>query len=314
MTDTSLILKRFSVAAVAVATLGAGLPALLSTSPASADHAPGHEATTPPGQATPSDTPTATISPSTSPSPTISFTPSPRASASASASTSASPAATKAPNPQGPPSAKPTTSPQGPPATPPGCARAAEVLLERSTITATGTTGVAVQAAPNTFVELFAYTRPSTRYVLVRSGTTDNTGTVTFTPLRPPANTRLQARQRGCAFGESRVLNVRTQLSLNVVRNGPRDYTFSGRAIPARPNGLIVTLYRVTPDGREVLTAQTRANANVGQEGYDPTRPAGSYSIRRVFLGSGRFGFVVRTGQDLQNAPGRSNTRPTLIF
>jgi hypothetical protein len=147
------------------------------------------------------------------------------------------------------------------------------VLLERSTITATGTTGVAVQAAPNTFVELFAYTRPSTDYVLVRSGTTDNTGVVTFTPLRPPANTRLQARQRGCAFGESKVLNVRTYLSLEAARTGTRDYTFRGQAIPARPNGLIVSLYRVTFDGREVLTAQTRANANVGQEGYDASSP-----------------------------------------
>ena len=273
MKHSSLVLRRFAVSAVAVVTVAAGLP-LLMTSAASADHAPGHSG--PSGTASPmptqspqpSDTATATMSPSPTPSP----------------------------------------------ATPPGCARAAGVLLEHTTIIATGSTQVGVSATPNTFVELWAYTRPSTRYTLVRSGTTDDNGLVTFAPLRPPANTRLQARQRGCAFGDSRVLNVQTQLSLNVVRNGTRDYTFSGSAIPARPHGLIVTLYRVTFDGRQVLTAQTRANANVGQPGYDARRPAGSYTIRRQFLGSGRFGFVVRTGQDLQNAPGRSNTRSTLIY
>jgi hypothetical protein len=187
-------------------------------------------------------------------------------------------------------------------------------MLGRDFINATGTAPVAAKAAPNTVVDLFAYTRPSTEYVLVRSGRTDADGNVTFAELRPPANTRLKAQQRGCAFGESKVLNVRTQLSLFATRNGPRTYTFSGNAIPARPFGLIVSLYRVTPDGREILTAQTRANANRGQAGYDPNRPAGAYSIKRTFTGTGRFGFVVKTGQDLQNAPGRSNTRPTLIF
>jgi hypothetical protein len=70
----------------------------------------------------------------------------------------------------------------------------------------------------------------------------------------------------------------------------------------------------VTADGQQILTSQTRAYANAGQPGYDASRPAGSYSIRRTFTGSGRFGFVVRTGQDLQNAPGSSNVRSLLVF
>ena len=52
-----------------------------------------------------------------------------------------------------------------------------------------------------------------------------------------------------------------------------------------------------------MLTAQTRANASNGD-----------WRIDRRFTGSGRFGFVVRTGQDLQNAPGTSNVRSLLVY
>ncbi len=119
----------------------------------------------------------------------------------------------------------------------------------------------------------------------------------------PPTNTRLYAQQRGCDAGPLIVLNVRTQICLNVVRNGTRNYTFSGWLLPARPGGLIASLYRVTADGRQILTAQTRARQQPGR-----------YTIVRQFTGSGRFGFVVRTGQDLQNAPGSSNVRSLLVF
>jgi len=162
---------------------------------------------------------------------------------------------------------------------------------------------VSATGTPNSVIELYAYSRPSTQYRLVRSGTTDNNGSVSFTDLRPPTNTRLYAQQRGCAIGQSTVLNVRTQISLNVVRNGQRNYTFSGQAIPARTGGLIVSLYRVTITGQQILTSQARADATTGR-----------YVINRRFTGSGRFGFAVRTGQDLQNAPGSSNLRSLLIF
>ena len=211
------------------------------------------------------------------------------------ASPSATPTATMSPS--RPPSAG------NQPSTPPGCARAAEVVLGRDTIIATGSSPVGAKASPNSVVDLYAYSRPSTTYRLVRSGTTDSNGNVTFTDLKPPTNTRLYAQQRGCAIGQSVVLNVRTQISLNVVRNGTRDYTFSGRLLPARPGGLIASLYRVTTTGQQILTSQTRADASTGQ-----------YVINRKFTGSGRFGFVVRTGQDLQNAPGSSNVRSLLVF
>jgi hypothetical protein len=182
------------------------------------------------------------------------------------------------------------------------CGTGATVVLPEATITATGQATVQVRAASGTVVDLFAYSRPSTDFGKVRTATVGADGQAAFS-VRPPTNTRLYAQQRDCAQGESVVLNVRTALSLQVVRNGERDYTFSGDSLPARAGGLIVSLYRLTPDGRAVLTSQARADARTGD-----------WSVRRVFTGAGRFGFVVRTGQDLQNAPGSSNVRSLLVF
>lgn len=189
------------------------------------------------------------------------------------------------------------------------CRAGSRVTLDRDVVVATGSAVVTVHDQPGTLVDLYAYSRPSTEMRVVRSERTDAAGVVRFT-VRPGTNTRLLAQPRveDCTdpvFGAepSVVLNVRTALSLQVVRNGARDYTFSGDSLPARAGGLIVSLYRVAPDGRSVLTAQARADARTGD-----------WSVRRVFSGSGRFGFVVRTGQDLQNAPGTSNMRSLLVF
>lgn len=182
------------------------------------------------------------------------------------------------------------------------CTTAASITLDRSTILATGSAQITVRATANSIVDVFAYSRPSTTYRVVRQAELGADG-VFVDRIVPPTNTRLYAQQRGCSASPSIVLNARTQISLNVVRNGVRNYTFSGRLLPARPAGLIASLYRVTSDGRQILTAQTRANGTTGQ-----------YTITRQFTGSGRFGFVVRTGQDLQNAPGSSNVRSLLIF
>jgi hypothetical protein len=164
-----------------------------------------------------------------------------------------------------------------------------------------------VTGAPaNSTIDLFAYSRPSSTFRVVRTAQINASGAAAEFRIVPPTNTRVYAQVRGCTTDAARfsvVLNVRTQLSLNVVRNGTRNYTFSGRALPARTGGLIVSLYRVTASGQQILTSQTRANASTG-----------SYTIVRQFTGSGRFGFVVRTGQDLQNAPGASNVRSLLVF
>lgn len=209
-----------------------------------------------------------------------------------------------------PPSPSPTASPSATATatvtpSPAACAPAS-IRLDRSTITATAATGAVVTSAPNIVLDIHAYTQPSRTFRLVRSAEVASDGETEFL-FAPPANTRLYAQQRGCPAPDiataSVVLNVRTALSLSVRRNGPRDYTFTGDSLPARPGGLIVSLYRITPDGRVLLTAQTRADAADGR-----------WSMRRTFSGSGRFGFVVRTGQDAQNAPGASNVRSVLVY
>jgi hypothetical protein len=171
-----------------------------------------------------------------------------------------------------------------------------------TTITATGAVVVKLTAASGTTVRLHAYSRPATQFAVVRTLTAGNDGTAS-TVLRPGTNTRMYAQQVDCQAGPQVVLNVRTALTLAVKRNAPRDYTFSGDSLPARPGGLVVSLYRLTADGGSVLTAQTRADARTGE-----------WTLRRVFSGNGRFGFVVRTGQDLLNAPGRSNVRTVLVY
>jgi adhesin/invasin len=195
-------------------------------------------------------------------------------------------------------SASPTPTPSS---STPGCVTAA-TLLGSPLISAMDTDIVTVTATRGSTVDLFAYTRPSTTYSVVRSGAVTSNGTVSW-GIRPPRNTRLYAQQRGCLAGGSVVVGVRTTLSLAAVRNGVRNYTFYGDSLPARPGGLIVSLYRINADGSEVLSSQARASATTGE-----------WSVTRRFTGSGSFGFIVRTGQDLQNAPGASHVRPTAIF
>jgi hypothetical protein len=174
--------------------------------------------------------------------------------------------------------------------------RQAVLAVDETTITATGSTGMTVHAPANTVVDLLAYSRPSTTFRVVRTGTTDATGVVTFA-VSPLTNTRLYVQPRGLAATPQVVVSVRTGLSLSASRTGVRTYAFSGRSIPARAGGLVISLYRVTATGA-VLTAQTRADARTG-----------NWSLTRAFSGTGTFGFVVRTGSDVQNVAGTSNTR-----
>ena len=177
--------------------------------------------------------------------------------------------------------------------------------LDLKTITANETAGVSVKAEPGSVVDLFAYTRPSTSYKLVRTGRVSDAGVVQF-GIRPGGNTRLYAQQRGCTAEPPRdsiVLSVRPALTLSWSRTGTRSYSFYGTSVPARTEGLIINLYRITADGQEVHAAQTRASAEHG-----------NWRINRTFSGSGRFGFVVRTSPDITNAAGRSNLQSVLIY
>ena len=199
------------------------------------------------------------------------------------------------------PAPSPSPTPTPTPTPTPACT-AAVTSLPSDRITATGLADVVVSATRGSTVDLYAYSQPSTTFVLVRSGVVGQDGVARF-QVRPPSNTRLYAQQRGCPAGSSVVLNVRTALTITVVRNGLRDYTFRGDSLPARSAGLIVSIYRITADGSEVLAAQVRADGSSGE-----------WSVRRVFGASGRFGFVTRTGQDLINAPGSSNVRSLLVY
>ena len=149
-----------------------------------------------------------------------------------------------------------------------------------------------------------------------RLGTADSNGTITFNDLRPSSNTRVRARQAGCTFGGSAVINVRTTLFLNVTRNSPRTYTFAIDSIPARPGGLIVSIYRIAGNAcaagveprdcpGEVFVSQARVSDINGE---------GSRTLKFDSSFSGRERFVLKTGQDAQSAPGRSNVRDLAIF
>jgi hypothetical protein len=179
--------------------------------------------------------------------------------------------------------------------------RQATLELATHLITATQAAGVTVHAPANSVVDLLAYSRPSTTLTVVRTATVGASGAVTWS-VSPLTNTRLFAQIHNAAPTQQEVLGVATALSLSAARTGVRTYAFSGRSIPARTGGLIVSLYRITADHHEVLTAQTRADAGTG-----------NWSLTRAFSGTGTFSFVVRTGTDLQNAAGRSNERTVTI-
>jgi hypothetical protein len=152
--------------------------------------------------------------------------------------------------------------------------------------------------AANEPYDLLCYTRPSTTYVMARSGSFDAAGdTVTFT-LSLGRNTRcfLQySADSAHGASPSRVVNVRTVLSLSAVRTGVRTYVFQGRNLP-QVAGQQITLYRVDTQGNEIRTASLRTDST------------GIYRVLRRFTGGGTFQFRVRTPQTLNNAAGVSNT------
>jgi hypothetical protein len=161
---------------------------------------------------------------------------------------------------------------------------------------------VSVHGSPNQAVQLLAYSRPSTTYVVVRNGITDANGDIEFR-VTPGTNTRLYAHYTdgpASLDSPSKVIQVHTALSLSAYRDGVRQYHFQGRNLP-RLAGQLITLYRVNGNGNEIRTAITRTNTS------------GIWRIDRHFTGSGQFTFVVRTTQTLNNAAGVSNRRLTII-
>ena len=154
-----------------------------------------------------------------------------------------------------------------------------------------------------------------------RTAVADSNGSATFSDLRPASNTRLRAREQGGTYaGNTDVINVRAQETLTVSRNGVRKYTFSGVSIPARPGGLIVSLYKIngTPCAAGVEPRNCPSEVLIGQDraeqgsGSSPAAYSITLTLPASYGSSGQF--VVKTGQDAQNAPGRSNARTLSIF
>jgi hypothetical protein len=93
-------------------------------------------------------------------------------------------------------------------------------------------------------------------------------------------------------------VDVRPVVTIAATRQAPRDYSFTGRVLPAR--GQFLTLYR-HHEGRRIITSQTHP------------RPDGTYRFDRRFTGSGRFGFSVLASATSASLAGSSNVRPTVI-
>ncbi|MCU1693653.1 MAG: hypothetical protein JWM64_2744 [Frankiales bacterium] len=171
------------------------------------------------------------------------------------------------------------------------------VTADRSVVAPGQPSHVLVSGPPGTAVELLAYSRPSTTYVVVRRGTLGDEGSIGF-DVRPGTNTRLRARTSGVAASESPsvVVSVAATPSLSVTRTGPRTYAFSGRVMPARA-GQGVALYRLDTAGRETRTAVATTDAS------------GTWRVTRRFTWTGTFGFLARTGTSLTNVAGSSGVR-----
>lgn len=172
-----------------------------------------------------------------------------------------------------------------------GVARPVIVLGEQGVVSVEGEAG--------SRVTLYAYTRPSTAYRVVRRGTLDAEGARSWA-VTPAANTRLYAvtAPAGSAPGTSlrttRTVTLDVAHSVSIgVREDAGTYRFSGVVRPGS-TGLPVTLYRTLPGGGATVAGSTR------------TRPDGSWRVDRRFTGSGTFGFYAVTGATPDNDAGRS--------
>lgn len=153
-------------------------------------------------------------------------------------------------------------------------------------------------AEPGTEVIATGYVRPNTKARELGRAVVDKNQVATFR-FSFQGNARVEFRGGGCPFGAEWVAPTKARLGgLLARRNDVRDYSFS--TFYAGPAGKVGNLYRVTSDGREVLTSRTRMVPEF-------------VTINRKFLGSGRFGFVLRTGNDINSAGASTNVRDTVI-
>jgi hypothetical protein len=288
-------------------------------------------------QVGPSDPPCSPPSGGATPSATRSGTASPTATASATSTATASPTASPSgggfplplplPGSSSSASATPTASVSASSTASPGPACVGLTLSIRpKDIVPNQTSTVTVTGSSNSGIELYAYSRPTTSYARVRSGTTDPNGRISF-DLKPGTNTRLYAHYaNGSTTGQtdspSAVITVHTSLSLSAYRDAARRYHFQGTNLPRR-EGQLITLYRYAsgphldqycvPTAESDTTTKSDAGCIAVRTATARTNASNQWRIDRTFSGSGRFYFVVRTSDTLTNGRGHSNQRLTVI-
>lgn len=149
-------------------------------------------------------------------------------------------------------------------------------------------------AQPGTTVTLLGR-KAGGSFVVLRTVVVGDSGQYSFTVF-PDANMRFLVRS--VLNGQSKdsastVVNVRATVSQAVARTSTRTYRFAGRVSPGSA-GVLVNLYRSSPAGGSVLVAQARTAAN------------GTWTIARVFTGTGTFSFFTRSDRTAATIGGTS--------
>ena len=176
----------------------------------------------------------------------------------------------------------PSPAPKPLPPSSPTIDKGSEVVTSGGSATMTG----AARAGQR--VELWAYSRPSSTYRLVRATTAAPTGLYAFT-VTPPTDTRLRVRVGGLD-SPSVVIGVRHAVRMTATRLAPRSFRFTGTVWPKRA-GVRVDVVARTPSGLRVLTsARTRAD--------------GRWSVDRRFTGTATWNVHARSAPDGLNRSG----------
>lgn len=153
-------------------------------------------------------------------------------------------------------------------------------------------------AAPGTVVQLFAYTRPSTTYTVVRSEVVGADGTYSFS-VAPVGNTRMYTEIDGIKSA-SVVVEVEQAVSMTPTRTAASALRFTGKVFPA-VIGQPVSIFRSAPNGGRVLVGRALTNAD------------GRYVYDRTFSGTGTFSFHAEVGGGLVTKTGSSDVRQATI-
>ncbi|MCU1693603.1 MAG: hypothetical protein JWM64_2694 [Frankiales bacterium] len=206
------------------------------------------------------------------------------------------------PSPSATPTASTSPSPSPSPTVPGLQVATPTVTITPSTITASQKAVVAGTATPGSTVQLYAYSRPSTQYQVVRTATVGTDGRYSF-QVGPSGNTRLYVRSfnaTSSAQSNSAVLTVRTSINLKVARTGTRTYRFTGSTLPKRV-GQLVTVFYEDASGKRTIASRARVTEQ------------GTYNVTRTFGGTGTFVLFTGTGTDNNNAANNSNRVRTTI-